>query len=99
MLENPFQKRSIAEETLSHDFSSRLSSGETITSATLAAKVYKTGVADNSVLRDTAGAVSSGVVSFTVEAGTNGIDYEIIISAVTSLNQTLTAGLMLRVRD
>lgn len=99
MLANSFEKRSTTTRILTHDFSPQLASGETISGATVAAKNYKTGVTDNSVLTNTTASVSGSLVSIGVQAGVNGADYEIIISASTSNSQVLIASLMLRVRD
>jgi len=70
------------------DFTSRLGTTETITSATVTATVY-TGVdsSPSSIISGSA-SISGGIVTQLITAGVAGVIYEVKCAAVTSAGQT-----------
>lgn len=71
------------------DFLSRLSAGETISSAGVAASVYSGIDASPSAIISGAASISRSVVMQTIVAGTLGVTYELLCSATTSMGQVL----------
>jgi len=71
------------------DFISRLSSGETIASASVAASVYSGTDPNPSALISGAASVNGSQVTQLVTGGALGNIYELAYTAITSLGQTL----------
>lgn len=81
----------IAGETVlrEFDFASKLASGETISSATVAAVVYSGTDAAPSGVISGADSVSGSVVSQAITGGEAGVIYELTCTALTSASRTL----------
>lgn len=76
-------------KTYQFDFSSQLTSGETISTQSVAATVYSgTDSSPSSIISGSASA-SGAVVSQKITAGTVGVIYELACTITTSLGQTL----------
>lgn len=76
-------------KTFVWDFGGSLSSGETISSAAAAVSVYSGTDASPSGLLSSSPAISGSQVSQNLTAGTLGVVYEVLITAITSLSQHL----------
>ena len=75
--------------TYQFDFSSRLASGEAISTQSCAATVYSGTDASPSSLISGSATASGAIVSQKLTAGTVGVIYEVICTITTSLSQTL----------
>lgn len=75
--------------TTSFDFTSRLASTETISSASLAASVYSGNDSAPTQILQGSASISGAIVSQKVQAGVLGVIYQLICTAVTSTSQTL----------
>ncbi len=82
------------------DFTSRLASGETISTQVVAASVYSgTDATPSAIISGTASA-SGAIVTQKITAGTIGVIYELKCTITTSTSQTLVlAGLLTVVSD
>lgn len=75
--------------TLTFDFTSRLASGETISTKSVAATVYSGTDASPSSIISGSATSSGAVVSQVVTAGTAGVLYSLLCTITTSASQTL----------
>lgn len=72
------------------DFTSKLSSGETLSTASVAATVYSGTDASPSALVSGSSTISGQKVTQVITAGTEGVTYKLICTVTTSSSQTLT---------
>lgn len=81
----------LANETVieTFDFTSRLSAGETISSASVAASVYSGTDSNPSAIVSGASTISGQKVTQAITSGTLGVTYELLCTATTSLLQVL----------
>lgn len=76
-------------ETYEFDFSSRLASGETISTQVVTAAVYSGTDATPANIISGLASASGAIVSQKITAGTVGVIYELTCTITTSANQTL----------
>lgn len=93
------KKQSAERRTRTIDFSDRVPSGVTISSATVACVKASTLELVNDMLASTTATVSGGNVSFTVLGGESGVDYRITVTATLSDSEVVTGDVMMRVQD
>ena len=90
MLRVPLESKPTGEtKTYQFDFASDLASGETLSSYSTVATVYSgTDASPSSIISGSASA-SGSIVSQKITAGTVGVIYQLLCTAVTSASQTL----------
>ncbi|MDZ4345073.1 MAG: hypothetical protein U1E51_21840 [Candidatus Binatia bacterium] len=71
------------------DFTSRLTSAETISTATITAAVYSGTDASPSSIVSGSATISGKTVTQPITAGTEGVTYTLVATITTSLSQTL----------
>lgn len=76
-------------EILTFDFTSRLASGETISTATTTASVYSGTDAAPSSIVSGGSTITGQKVTQAITAGVLGVTYELLCTITTSLSQTL----------
>lgn len=80
---------------LTFDFASKLASGETISTQSVAATVYSGTDASPSSIVSGAASKSGSVVTQAITGGTAGVTYQLVCTITTSASQTLQlAGLL-----
>lgn len=82
-------KRAAEVENLTFDFTSKLASGVTISSATTTCTVYSGTDATPSAVISGAASISGSVVTQKVTGGTLGVIYQLLCAATTSTTETL----------
>lgn len=97
MLQESYEKHPDQDRSVSWDFTLDLTDGESVSSAVVTCKNYKTEADAGSMLATAS--VASNVVSIKISDGDNGVDYEMQFTATTSTGETLVKTLMLRVRE
>ncbi len=80
------------------DWTNRIPSTDTISSASVTAINLKTQATDLTIFVSPTGTVSSFNTSFRLQAGSNGTDYKMIFTAITA-NHTYTQAQLLKVRE
>ena len=83
--------------SVTFDFTSRLGSGETISTSSVAASTYSGTDASPSAIISGSASASGAVVSQNITAGTAGVIYELLCTITTSAGQTLTMSAYLAV--
>lgn len=91
--------KKISGETITQliDYSDRLPSGVSVSSATASAVRLNDGAVDGTVLGTVSNTASS--VSFVATAGTDGLDYLVTVSATLSNSDVLKDLVLMSVRD
>jgi hypothetical protein len=80
-----FGKRPGEKYPIAVEFKDRLPPGQTLSSATASATVVATGAtASSTVLESTTGSIVGTQALITVQAGTHGVNYELVVNAVLS---------------
>lgn len=93
------RKQPAERRTKTIDFSAKLPTGVTISSATVAIVDPSTLESHNSMLASTTGTVSGDTVSFVVLGGEGDQEYNITVTATLSSGDILTADVLLSVRE
>jgi len=79
-------------QILTFDFTSRLTSAETISTATVAATVYSGTDASPSAIVSGTATISGKTATQAITAGVLGVTYKLLCTITTSLGQTLLLG-------
>ena len=93
------RKQPAERRTRTIDFSAKIPTAATITTATLALVDAETNELLNAMLASTTGTISGGTVSFAMLGGEDGGQYKITATATLSTGDILTADVMLSVRE
>ena len=91
-------KRPDENEIFSHNFTPLLGTGETIVTSTVSCSVLEGVDSSASTMPSGSTIISGGKVSQYIQAGVNGVRYEILFSITTSTGQTIKETVELLVR-
>lgn len=92
------EKQPAERRTRTVDFSAKVPTAATISTATIAMIDAETSKLDNSMLASTTGTISGGTVSFAMLGGVDGGEYKATVTATLSTGDILTADVLLSVR-